>query len=64
MSSIKRENSSNNTREFEGSCCAGGLVKKILGTKKELDQQPAKKTEIVRITVYTSCSARRYDMVD
>ena len=26
---------------------AGGLVKKILGTKKELESQPAKKTEIV-----------------
>ena len=25
----------------------GGLVKKILGTKKELESQPAKKTEIV-----------------
>jgi len=28
-------------------------VKKILGTKKELETQPAKKTEIVRLHILT-----------
>ena len=33
---------------FNDAGFTGGLVKKILGTKKELETQPTKKTEIVR----------------